>query len=221
MHTRIRVGLIRVLTTHEREKLNAHGKLLEKVYPALTVHSVCIPDQPAGIYDRATEERAIPGVITCGKQLADSGCNAIVVSCANDPGVAQLRTTLSIPIIGAGSAAACVARSLADRVGVIGITDSPPPVIKDILGSSLVAAKRPAGVATTLDLTGGRMLEATTLVAVQLREAGARALVLACTGFSTMQIVQPLQETVRIPVIDPILAAGCIVLEATGRSYRA
>lgn len=221
MHTKVKIGLIRVLTTREREVLNAHGNLLEKEYPVLSVHSVCIPGQPTGIHDKATEERAIPKVITCGGQLAEAGCGAIIVSCANDPGVAQLRAKLSMPIIGAGSAAACVARSLTDRVGVIAITESAPRVMMDILGSSLIGARKPAGVTTTLDLAGERILESVTLTAVQLREAGAKALVLACTGFSTMQIAQPLQKAVQIPVIDPVLATGCITIEAIRRTYRA
>lgn len=101
-------GVIRVLTTQDPELLAAHGRILEQEYGLSTVNR-CIPDQPKGIYDDESERIAIPKIIRLARELASEGVDAIVVSCAADPAVADLRSELQIPVIGAGSALAAVA----------------------------------------------------------------------------------------------------------------
>ena len=39
------VGLIRVITLDETQGLNAHGQLIESLYPGIAVESGCIPNQ--------------------------------------------------------------------------------------------------------------------------------------------------------------------------------
>jgi len=217
--SRIEIGLIRVISTQEPAVLDAHGTLIENKYPGLRVRSACIPDHPTGIYDQCTEQSAIAAIIRIGNHLAALGCHAIIVSCANDPGVFELRQQLTIPIIGAGSAAACLARSLTDRIGVISIVSSSPPVMTSILGNTLIGTKKPAGINTTLDLASHEAFHATLVAARQLSKAGARALVLACTGYSTIQAAPLLQKRIHIPVIDPVLAAGWTSLHAIRETH--
>lgn len=42
----------------------------------------------------------------------------------------------------------------------------------------------------------------------RLRDVGAQVIALACTGLATIGIAKELQESVGIPVIDPVLAEG-------------
>ncbi len=45
------VGVIRVITVDDPEKLNLHGRIIERVYPQIKTVSRCIRNQPQGIYD--------------------------------------------------------------------------------------------------------------------------------------------------------------------------
>ena len=106
-----KVGLIRVLTTSDPELLTLHGKLLEKYFPFFEVESRCIPNQPEGIHDEETMVVGVPKVIAMTKQMWQEGFEADIVSCAGDPGVAEARKVVPIPVIGAGAstAALCMA----------------------------------------------------------------------------------------------------------------
>ena len=106
-----KVGLIRVLTTSDPELLTLHGKLLEKYFPFFEVESRCIPNQPEGIYDDETMAVGVPKVAAMAKQMWQEELEAVIVSCAGDPGVAEARKVVPIPVIGAGAstAALCMA----------------------------------------------------------------------------------------------------------------
>ena len=205
-----RIGLIRVVSFTDESIANLHGRLIEERFSAFSVVSRCIPDQPEGIYDDASEAAAIPKIVALGTELVEKeGIEALIVSCAADPGVEDLRKRVRVPVIGAGSAAASLALSYSDRVGTLGITEGTPLVMKRILGPHLVGETKPAGVKTTLDLMKregkARVMEACrTLVA----DSGCGVLALACTGMSTIGVAKELEQAMGIPVIDPVLAAG-------------
>jgi len=210
--TRRTVGLIRVLTTYDEDLLNAHGRLIEEYIPGLSVVSVCISEQPEGIHDEETERTALPKIVNAGKMLEAQGHAAVIVSCAADPGVEQLREVLKIPVVGAGSAGAAIAMAQGIPVGVLGIMDDAPPAVRRVLGSHLAGVARLEGVVTTLDLLTPGMLERAEAAARHLVRSGARSIILACTGMSTAGISFSLQSRLCIPVVDPVLAAGLVVL---------
>ncbi|RYM04975.1 hydantoin racemase [Sporolactobacillus sp. THM7-7] len=201
------IGVIRVFTSDDPEVVQKHGAIIENIYHLRTI-SKCIPDQPFGIHNDETEERAIPKIIEVGKELEKEGCEAVVVSCAADPGVAQLQQTLSIPVIGAGSAAAYLALESGVKTGVIGITNEVPPVIGQALGQRLVKYIRPEGVRTTKDLTAPEGKRKSIEAAKHLIESGAKQIVFACTGLSTIGLAKVLREELNVPVIDAVEAEG-------------
>lgn len=203
-----RVGLIRVLTTNDEDILHSHGRLLENRFPGLNVETKCIPDQPRGIYDEETCAVAVPKILKLGREMEQEQVRAIIVSCADDPGVADLRKMVRIPIIGAGSSAACLALSFGARIGTLGITEGTPRAMKDILGDHLVAETRPEGVKTTVDLMTEEGKRNAFLAIDSLRKSGADVIALACTGYSTIGIVRDLEHAAGIPVIDAVEAAG-------------
>lgn len=216
MTGRIRTGLIRVLTTSDTELLNLHGKLIMEYFPRFEVLSSCIPDQPEGIHDDATEETAIPKVMAMARRMAADGMRAVIISCAGDPAVRQAASELDIPVIGAGRAAACMANALGCPVGVLGITEKVPQTIVDILGTNLVADAVPEGVSSTLDLMRPEGMEAVYEAGRGLLDKGARALLLACTGLSTIGAADKLQKTLGVPVIDPVRAEAAALWAALG-----
>ena len=210
------VAVIRVLTTQDPELLAAHGWQMERRYGLLTV-SRCIPDQPHGIYNEETERRAVPKIVKLAREMASEGASAIVVSCAADPGVAELRSELKIPVIGAGSAVAAVARALAERVGVLNLTEGAPGPVRRILADSFVGEDAPEGVGNTLDLMTDWGRQAATRAAARLVEAGAGALVLACTGYATIGMAEEVRRRFGVVAVDPVDAAGLMAWFAVGR----
>jgi allantoin racemase len=210
-----RIGLIRVLTTEDENLLNAHGRLLESHFPELQVESRCINDQPKGIYDEESSALALPKILELGKEMEREGVKAIIVSCADDPGVGELRKIVTIPVVGAGSSCASVSLSCGGKIGTLGIRERAPRIMRDILGDHLVSQTRPEGVKTTLDLLTGEGRENAISAAEHLRKTGAEVIALACTGYTTIGIARDLEGAVGIPVIDPVEATGLFAWHLT------
>lgn len=201
------IGVIRVFTTNNKEILNQHGKVITNTSNIPTV-SKCIQDQPLGIFNEETEAQAIPKIVELGKELEREGSKVLVISCAADPAIEELRKAVSIPVIGAGSASALTALSIGKPVGVMGITDNAPAVVEDLLSSLLVGYKRPDGVTNTTDLLTAQGKRSGIEAAEHLISLGAEAIVFACTGFSTIGLAAVLRERLNIPVIDAVEAEG-------------
>ncbi|QNB45034.1 hydantoin racemase [Thermanaerosceptrum fracticalcis] len=206
-----RIGVIRVLTTQDPQILHAHGDLLERYFPQFQIETRCIPDQPYGIYDEVTFQVALPKIIKLALEWAPY-LDGLIVSCAGDPGVDELRKLLAIPVVGAGTATAAYSLTLGERVGIIGIEENSPAKYDRILGSRSVGYIRPEGVRNTLDLLTEEGREAVLHACRRLRGQGAEAIALACTGMSTAGIVPFLQKEVAIPVADPVIAEGIMML---------
>ena len=211
------VGLIRVLTVQDKELLNTHGKIIEKAFPELKIVSKCIENQPKGIYDEKTEEEAKPKILRLVKELEDTGVNAIIISCAADPAVDEARKLVSIPVIGAGSAASALSLAYGRKVGVLNLTEGTPRVIKETLGNKLVAEDHPNGVTNTLDLMTDWGKQEVIKAAKRLKEKGVDVIALGCTGMSTIMIAPILEEEVGVPLIDPVIASGAVTIHALRR----
>lgn len=212
-----RVGLIRVLTTDDPEVLNLHGNLIMDYFPGLEVVTRCISGHPRGVFDQVTEEQAWPKVVALAQEMAAEGLQAIIVSCAADPGVKQAREVVDVPVIGAGSSAAHVALSLSADVAALGITEDVPAVMAEVLGPALLAAGKPDGVETTVDLMSLQGKRAVLQAASELKLQGAQVLVLACTGMSTIGAAADIRRELNMNVVDPAIAAGLIAWYATQR----
>lgn len=204
--TKKRIGLIRVLTTSNEELLNLHGHLVMKYFPGFEVVSRCIPDQPEGIHDYETEQTAVPKVLALAREMERDGMEAVIVSCAGDPAVAEASAELRIPVIGAGRSAAAAALILGLPAAVLGITKEVPAAMVRILGDLLIADVVPEGIESTLDLLKPEGKKALEEAGRSLASKGARAIVLACTGMSTIGAADTLREKLGIPVIDPVKA---------------
>jgi len=204
---KLNVGLIRVVTLSESNLLKAHEDLLLSKFQNFDIETRCIPDQPEGIHDAETEKIAVPKILELAKEFERKGKDVILISCAADPGVEEAKKLLKIPVIGAGSACAYVARSIGNKIGTLGITEEVPEVMAKILGEKLVYNVKPEGVNTTLDLGKEKALKA----AILLKEKGCDTIALSCTGMSTIGIYKDIREIIKIRVVDPVLAAGTLI----------
>ena len=206
---KVRIGLIRVVSYEDASIAGQHGRLIERLYPEFEVFTRCIPDQPTGIYDDASEALAVPKIVALGERMCrEDGIRALLVSCAADPGVAELRGRVKPPVIGAGSSAACLALAYSGRVGTLGITEGTPAVMRALLGPALAAEARPRGVTNTLELNSPAGREAAFEALEGLAAAGAAVIALACTGFASLGVAAEMESRIGRPVIDPVVAAG-------------
>jgi allantoin racemase len=201
------IGVIRVFTTTKEEILQQHGKVISERYDVPTT-SYCIPDQPLGIFNDETEEIAVPKIVELGEKLEQEGSEVLVISCAADPGIEKLREKVSIPVIGAGSAAALTALGIGQPVGVIGITETAPLVIKNLLGDLMVGYKQPEGVTNTTNLLTEDGRDRGLNAVRELLNQGAKVILFACTGFSTIGLADVLRNEFNVPVIDAVEAEG-------------
>lgn len=207
----MKVGLIRVITLQDKKQIDKQGTLIQSYYSGIEVVSRCIQNQPEGIYNQETEKIAIPKIIEMGKRMQAEDFQALIVSCAADPGVKELRKILHIPVIGAGSACASLSLCFGDKVGVLGIIEETPAIMKAILGNHLVAETKPEKVETTLDLMGEEGKRRAIDAAIGLKRKKVDVIALACTGYSTLQVAHAIQKVTQLPVVDPILAAGLAI----------
>ena len=206
------IGLIRVLTMTDEEKINLHGKIIEKVFNELKVISKCIEDQPLGIYDEVSEEIAKPKIVRLIKEFEAMNVDAVIVSCAADPAVEEGRKASKIPVIGAGSATASIALSYGERVGVLKVTEEVPRVMKRILGRHLLAEERPEDVKNPIDLMKESGIKASIKALEKLIEAGVDVIIPGCTGFSTIYFIDIVRKMSDKLFIDPVLASGSVAL---------
>lgn len=206
MKPHFKVGLIRVVTLNDEQMLNLHGQLIEHYFPELQVESKCIDDQLTGIHDEGTEQLAVPKIIKLAKEW--QGLDALVISCANDPALKELREELRIPVIGAGESTALLATRYGQTFGVLGITEEVPPGYRKTFGNRIVGNCLPEGIHSTLDLLTPEGKQSVTAKAFELKELGAEVIALACTGMSTIGIAKELEHECHIPVIDPVMAEG-------------
>lgn len=203
------IGLVRVLTLSDQKEIDRHGLIIEGAFPGLKVTSRCIEGHPKGLYDKISEEKAKLKIMTLAKELMKS-VEVIIVSCAADPAVKELKEIVNIPVIGAGESLAAVSRTLGSSVGVMTITNNVPDAVRRGLGERYLTWKRVEGVESTLDLREDDILARTLNTARALRKQGSNVIALACTGFSTIGVAPEIGKELGIPVVDPVLAAGSI-----------
>lgn len=207
------LGVIRVFTADD-EIAAEHGRIITNRFGLQTI-TFTIDDQPLGIYDDATHKQAVPKIIAAAKKAEAAGVRALLVSCAADPGVEECRQALSVPVIGAGSAAAGIGLALGRRVGVLNLTGPTPPAMAKLLGGRLAVEASPPGVGNTTHLlTPSGMNSA--IKTAQRMAMQADVIVLACTGYSTIGLAAILRNNVPIPVVDAVEAGGAVALYHVG-----
>lgn len=206
MEKKFKVGLIRVLTTEDQDILLAHEKLLNQYFPMLTVETKCIPDQYEGIHSPELGALAVPKIVETAKSFRD--VDMIIVSCADDPGVRQIREALpGMPVTGGGETTVALALRYGSKIGVLGITDYAPDAYARLLEGKMILEK-PDGVDSTLDLMTPEGRKQVIASGKNLKEKGAEVIALACTGLATIGVAKELEEATGLPVIDPVLAEG-------------
>ncbi len=210
MSRQYKIAVIRVATLDNEERLSQHGRLIEKYFPDIITKSYCIQDQYNGVHDDASHEIATEKIVNLVKNIQDE-YEGIVISCAGDPAVEILKREIDIPVVGAGHSVASFSLNFGEKIGVLGIREEAPEVIERILGHKLVGAVKPQKVNNTNDLLTDEGRQEVIESAHELQKTGADAIVLACTGMSTIGIAKFLNENLQIPVIDPVYSEALVI----------
>lgn len=213
-----RIGLIRTVTTSDRSLLHAHGRVLQDAFP-FSVDSRSIPCQPDGVYDQESLVRAVPRVRALAMELAPA-VDGILISCAADPGLPEVRETVGIPVVGAGSSGAAAALTLGTRIGVLSVTPEAPAAVSEVLGNHLAAVESPPSVSNPAELLTPTGVFETLEAGERLAAAGADVILLACAGLTSMRAAGELRRRLGLPVVDSVLAAGAVLASCSGNTPR-
>ncbi|MGH8668097.1 MAG: aspartate/glutamate racemase family protein [Burkholderiales bacterium] len=180
------------------------------------IECVTLKEGPRGIETQQDVDGVIQPLIAMVSR-EDKKFDAFVIACYSDPGLHSVREATKKPVLGISESGILTALTLGQKFGVIAILRQSIPRHLRYVGAlgvtDRLAAEVPVGlpVAELADekKTFGRMVEAGT----RLRdEHGADVVVMGCAGMSRYR--KPLQEEIRIPVVEPTQAA---VTMAIGR----
>lgn len=177
--------------------------------PGVTVRGVHPGRGVASVESHAEEAWAGLGVVEQVQQH-DAGTDAFVIACFGDTGVAAARELATGPVVGMTEAALFTAALVAHRFTVITL----PP--RTMAHSDRVVAALGLGPRCTVravdvaveELEGGstHLLDAFVAEARQaVAHDHAEAVVLGCAGLA--DLVQPLRDTLGLPVVDGVAAA--------------
>ncbi|MCA0424888.1 MAG: aspartate/glutamate racemase family protein [Proteobacteria bacterium] len=179
-------------------------------------HCVTLTDGPRGISTARDSDDAAPAVLRyIEREAARPETAGFVIACFSDPGLFAARGLTGKPVAGIGEAGFLAALSLGETVGTIGVAAGK--------GAKSMRLARHAGVASRvaghvgLGLDYGQ-LQDPELVLNRVIEAGkvlrgdhgAETLLFAGAGLA--RYVQPLEQAVGLPVVDPTQAAFGVVL---------
>jgi len=174
------------------------------------VEVVCLKHGPVSIESSYDEALAAPHIIEEVKRAEKEGFDAVSIDCAMDTVVRASREAVNIPVTSAGEASYLLAMGLCTRFSVITVLKSTAKTIGENIGKygfgSRVASVRHADI-PVLDLKNER--KAFTAILREAKRAidedGAEAIVLGCTGMSSLAI--KLQKKLGIPVINAATAS--------------
>ncbi|KQP19628.1 aspartate/glutamate racemase family protein [Pseudorhodoferax sp. Leaf265] len=178
------------------------------------IRCVTLPSGPPGVETQAhVDEAALAVNAFAARHQADAA--GFVVACFSDPGVAQLRERVAVPVLGISESAVLTALTLGHHFGVVAILPGSIPRHLRAWGAMGIAQRCVGEIAIGRGVSALADREATLAAMVdagrRLRdERGAHVLVMGCAGMATFRT--PLDEACGLPVVEPTQAAAAMAL---------
>jgi allantoin racemase len=178
--------------------------------------AVSLDKGTASIEDAYDEAINTPYILEKVKKAEEEGHNAVVIDCFGDPGLDAARELVSIPVLGANEASCHLAAQLAPRFSIINILPETEHLVRGLAVkygllqylASMITINIPV---LALEEEPEKTIAAITQAAEKaVKEDGAYAIVLGCTGMSSLiEGVKSQLEAkgIKIPVIEPLRAA--------------
>ena len=206
------IAVIRVVSFNNNSKSKyKHQKIIEDYFPQNKFSTYSIANQKNGIYDVKTHQESIPKIIELAKEI-ENNHDGILISCAADPAVLELRNIINIPVSGAGRPAALISLNIADDIAVLGMGDMELDSIKDVLDNKITEYHLLNNIKNTNELNTAKGKKEV-IEAAKLLSNKASVIILACTGMSTIKVANNIRRYLEIPVIDPLIS-GALFLQA-------
>ena len=178
--------------------------------PGNEVEVVCLAHGPLSIESAYDEALAAPYIIEEVKKAEKEGFNAVSLDCAMDTVVRAAREAVRIPVTSAGESSYLLALGLCRKFSVVTVLKSTAEKIKENISTygfgDRIASVRMANI-PVLDLKDERKAFKAILseAKVAIEKDGAEAIVLGCTGMSSL--TKKLQNKLKVPVIDPAVSS--------------
>jgi len=196
----------------EADELCRRGGLLEHWAPAdAEIDLVDCSPGPASIECSYEEHLAIPALAEGLLAAEREGVDALIVGCADDPGIDALREiAVKTAVVGPGAAAMHMAAQLGERFAIITVP-TPGAVRRLVQAQGLIDRLVDIGVVDipVLSLAGEPDVTAAHMARVgrALVEQGADTLVLGCMSMAFLDRDRELSEELGVPVVNPAKVA--------------
>ena len=201
----------------------------------MEITAVLLERGPASIEGEMDEAFALPGIVEQAIAAERDGCDAVIIDCMGDPGLAAAREAVKIPVLGPAQTAMHVASMLGHRFAVITVLQNLHPLIWKLARVYGVAGNmapvRSVGIPVLeLDKDPAALRDAFVREAVAaVRADEADILVFGCTGMYGM--VQQVEAGLQahgiqgVPILDPtplaVQMAAMLCRSGLGHSKRA
>ena len=172
-----------------------------------------LSEGPYGIESQADSEAV---TLPLGRLVeADNASDAFIIACYSDPGLHICREATERPVFGIAECGVLTALARGDRFGVIAIAQRSirrhVRYLRQMGLTDRLAGERPLDMSVAETASGGGTLAKMTEVGQQLRDSdGADVIVMGCAGMARHR--KPLEEALKIPVIDPTQAAVAMAI---------
>jgi Asp/Glu/hydantoin racemase len=178
------------------------------------IDSVTLKEGPPGVETQQHVDGVVAPLINLVRQR-EKDYDAFVIACYSDPGLHSIREVTKKPVLGISECGILTALTLGQKFGVIAILKQSIARHLRYVGALGVAERMagelPVGLPVTElsdeKKTFGRMVE----VGKALRDThGADVVVMGCAGMARYR--KPLQDAIRIPVVEPTQAAVAMAI---------
>lgn len=185
--------------------------LQSKAFPGTEIGHIDRQDGPKTIESMYEEYLYIPVMIESVLQAEREGYQGVITGCAGDPGLDAARELVRIPVTGPGESGMLLATLLGYRYSVITILDS---VVRSTyeLAHKVGAGQKLASVRSIgISVEVVRRGEESTFAAVRaaaldaIEKDRADVITMGCASLSFY--AERLQEDLKIPVVNPLVAA--------------
>ena len=223
-----------IATAGSREAAEDRRKLAEEIEKKtggiFKLEMTNIEKGTASIEDAYDEALNAPAILKKVKEAEEKGFSAVVIDCFGDPALDAARELVRIPVVGANEAACHLAAQIAPKFSIINILPEIEPLVRGLLAKrgflQYLASMIPIGI-PVLDLEKDCEKSASVIaraIEKAFKEDGAYAVILGCTGMSSLLEIVKKQldrKGVKIPIVEPLRVAvySAIMFSLIGMSH--
>jgi len=178
--------------------------------PETKITAVCPPNGPESLESYYEYHLAAVATLELVSEVADD-VDGVVLACYGDPGLYPLKEVLDIPVVGVAEASMATATMVGHRFSILVALDRAVAMMENLAQwyglAERLASVEPTGL-SVLDLETDPATTMETLVKAGRRAVdrqSAEVLLLGCSGMCGYKT--ELEQTVDVPVINPVAAA--------------